>query len=93
MTGTAEGGAAGSLTPSIGDRFAGHAGNVRFDTLPVAAADDAVRAGVDVRGYFVWSLLDNFEWAEGYFPSQRRILKDNAHWYQRVIAAGGPPRA
>jgi beta-glucosidase len=67
------------------------------------AAHDAVRAGVDLRGYFVWSLLDNFEWAEGYgkrfgivhvdYPTQRRTLKESAHWYRRVIAAGGPPRA
>ena len=69
----------------------------------LAAAHDALRAGVDLRGYFVWSLLDNFEWAEGYakrfgivhvdYPTQRRTLKESAHWYRRVIAAGGPPRA
>jgi beta-glucosidase len=64
---------------------------------------DAVRAalaaGVDVRGYFVWSLLDNLEWAHGYskrfgivhvdFATQRRTLKDSARYYQRVIARGG----
>lgn len=57
----------------------------------------ALAAGVPLRGYFVWSLLDNFEWAYGYskrfgliyvdFPTQRRILKSSAQWYRRVIAA------
>jgi beta-glucosidase len=67
----------------------------------LAATHKALRAGADVRGYFVWSLLDNFEWAEGYakrfgivhvdYPTQRRTLKESAHWYRRMIAAGGPP--
>jgi beta-glucosidase len=63
------------------------------------AAHDALAAGVDLRGYFVWSLLDNFEWAEGYaqrfgivhvdFATQRRIAKDSALWYRDVVAANG----
>lgn len=61
------------------------------------AAARAIAAGVPLRGYFVWSLLDNFEWGHGYwkrfglvyvdFPTQRRVLKSSAHWYGRVIAA------
>jgi beta-glucosidase len=60
------------------------------------AALRAFERGVDLRGYFVWSLMDNFEWAQGYgqrfgvvytdYPTQRRILKDSARFYQRVIA-------
>ncbi len=60
-----------------------------------AAAHQAVQHGVPVKGYFVWSLLDNFEWAQGYsqrfgivwvdFKTQQRILKDSALWYRRVI--------
>ena len=63
------------------------------------AAHEALSAGVDLRGYFVWSLLDNFEWALGYakrfglihvdYQTQARTAKDSAHWYRQVIAAGG----
>ena len=61
----------------------------------VRACHDALAAGVDLRGYFVWSLLDNFEWAEGYrqrfgivhvdFATQRRAPKDSALWYSTVV--------
>ena len=61
------------------------------------ALRQAMDAGVDVRGYFVWSLLDNFEWAEGYrprfglvhvdFASQQRTPKASFHWYRQLIAA------
>ena len=62
----------------------------------VAAAGDALRAGVPLTGYYVWSLLDNYEWSLGYsrrfglvhvdFASQRRTPKDSARWFQRLIA-------
>ena len=58
-------------------------------------------AGVDVRGYYLWSLLDNFEWAYGYskrfgivrvdFDSQRRTVKDSGRFYSRVVRANALP--
>ncbi|OPZ72740.1 MAG: Beta-glucosidase A [bacterium ADurb.Bin478] len=60
---------------------------------------NALSAGVDVRGYFLWSLMDNFEWASGFskrfglhyvdFATGARIGKDSAKWYSHVIRQNG----
>jgi beta-glucosidase len=71
---------------------------LRFLREHFRAAERAIAAGVPLAGYFVWSLLDNFEWERGYdqrfgivwtdYATQQRIPKDSALWYRRVIAAG-----
>ncbi len=68
---------------------------IEFLRTHIAALADAVETGVGVRGYFVWSLLDNFEWADGYskrfgivhvdYDTQQRIAKDSAVWYRDFL--------
>jgi beta-glucosidase len=65
----------------------------------IEAAHETLRAGVPLVGYLVWSLLDNFEWSEGYerrfglvhvdYESQRRTPKASARWYEEVVRRGG----
>jgi beta-glucosidase len=69
---------------------------VRYLESHVAAAADALDAGVPLAGYFVWSLLDNFEWAYGFskrfglvhvdYETQRRTVKSSGRWYRDLIA-------
>jgi beta-glucosidase len=73
----------------------------RIDYLDghLRACHDAISRGVDLRGYFVWSLMDNFEWSEGYakrfgivhvdYTTQSRLPKDSARWYSAVIGRNG----
>ncbi|HEY1140499.1 MAG TPA: family 1 glycosylhydrolase, partial [Lysobacter sp.] len=65
----------------------------------ISAIHDAIQAGVDVRGYMLWSLMDNLEWSLGYskrfgmvhvnYVTQERTPKDSARWYSNVIATHG----
>ncbi|QSB15348.1 beta-glucosidase [Natronosporangium hydrolyticum] len=74
---------------------------IRYLDGHLRAVHQAIAAGVDVQGYLVWSLLDNFEWAEGYrrrfgliyvdYETQARVAKDSAGWFRDVIARGGLP--
>ncbi|MEU8118554.1 GH1 family beta-glucosidase [Spirillospora sp. NPDC049024] len=70
---------------------------IEFLDAHIAAVRAAVEEGVDIRGYFTWSLLDNFEWAEGYHPrfglvhvdyeTQKRTPKASYGWYRDLIAS------
>ena len=70
---------------------------IDFVQRHLAALADAMAQGVDVQGYFLWSLLDNFEWNSGYakrfgivhvdYATQKRTLKHSALWYRKFVAA------
>jgi beta-glucosidase len=70
---------------------------VEYLHMHLLAAHRALTDGIPLKGYFVWSLLDNFEWAHGYdkrfglywvdFETQERIAKDSAYWYRHVVSA------
>lgn len=72
---------------------------IDFLTRYLLELQRACEDGVDIRGYFLWSIMDNFEWTEGYkerfgiiyvdYPTQRRTLKDSACWYKDVVASNG----
>jgi len=72
---------------------------VDFLTRYLVALRRAIDDGVEVNGYFVWSIMDNFEWAHGYkqrfgivyvdYATQKRIPKDSAYWYRDVISTNG----
>ena len=75
----------------------------RTSQTHIDAVGRAVADGVPVKGYFVWSLLDNFEWAHGYskrfgivyvdYPTLERVPKDSFYWYRDFIASRrGAPR-
>ncbi|AXG78005.1 GH1 family beta-glucosidase [Streptomyces paludis] len=74
---------------------------IRYLHAHLSAVRRAIDDGADVRGYFLWSLMDNFEWAYGYtkrfgvvrvdFETQRRTPKSSAHWYAKLAATGVLP--
>lgn len=72
---------------------------IHFLDTYLSALQKASDDGADVRGYFLWTFLDNFEWDKGYterfgivhvdFETQKRTVKDSAFWYQKVIESNG----
>jgi beta-glucosidase len=76
-------------------------GRIKYLHNHIRAVKDAIEQGVDVKGYFLWSLMDNFEWAEGYsmrfgitwveYPTGERVPKDSYRWYRQVVAGNALP--
>jgi beta-glucosidase len=72
---------------------------IDFLTRYLRAYGRAIADGIEAKGYFLWSMMDNFEWAHGYkqrfgliyvdYSTQQRFLKDSALWYRRVITSNG----
>lgn len=94
-----ENGAAFFDPPTVEDGKVEDPLRVSYLRQHIGAVRSAIRQGVDIRGYFVWSLLDNFEWALGYskrfgivhvdYATLERTLKASAHYYARVIESHG----
>ena len=84
------------------DGYVQDSARVAYFDAHVRALHDALADGVDLRGYFAWSLMDNFEWAEGYtrrfgityvdFPTGARVPKASGHWYRALLAANAGTR-
>jgi beta-glucosidase len=76
---------------------------IDFVKRHLKALNDARLQGVNIQGYFLWSLLDNFEWNSGYakrfgivhvdYETQKRTLKHSAHWYRDYLIQQRPQRA
>jgi beta-glucosidase len=94
-----ENGAAFADPPEAGSRGVHDPLRVRYLRDHLLAARAAIEAGVDLRGYFVWSLLDNLEWGSGYskrfgvvhvdYRTQKRTIKSSGAYYRRVIESNG----
>jgi beta-glucosidase len=80
-------GADGNISDSV---------RIQYISAHLSAAHDAIKAGVNLKGYYVWSLMDNFEWAHGTSPrfglvwtdfrTKKRVPKLSAYWYRDLIA-------
>lgn len=96
-----ENGAAYNTTPSHDGRIKDHA-RIAYLESHLRAVHEAIQAGVPIRGYHHWSLLDNFEWAEGYTQrfgmvwtdyanGLKRTVKDSGNWFSAVATANALP--
>ncbi len=91
----------GTAMPDVADAngFVADWDRINYLRAHLMAAHDAIQAGVNLKGYYVWSLMDNFEWAQGYSPrfglvrvdysNAKRTPKQSAAWYSQVIARNG----
>lgn len=80
-----------------GDGHVADPQRVHYLEAHIRSVAQAIADGVPVRGYFAWSLLDNYEWSLGYskrfgivyvdYPTQRRIIKDSGKWYTSFLAS------
>ena len=85
----------GAFKDQVSDGQVHDLDRVAYIASHIAAVGEALDRGVRMAGYMVWSLLDNFEWASGYekrfgivhvdYPTQRRTMKDSAHWYRAFL--------
>ncbi len=83
------------LTDTVADGKVHDPGRIKYIQDYLSKVYDAVNEGADVRGYFYWSLLDNFEWAEGFSKTfglihvdretQQRLIKESGYWYSDFI--------
>ncbi|MBD1936004.1 GH1 family beta-glucosidase [Microcoleus sp. FACHB-68] len=79
--------------------FVSDPNRINFLRAHFLATHDAIQEGVNLHGYYIWTLMDNFEWAHGYKPrfglvrveyeTGKRIPKQSAKWYREVIAGNG----
>ena len=91
----------GAAFPDVPDEtgFVRDPARLNYLRTHLTAVYNAIKTGVNLKGYFVWSLLDNFEWALGYAPrfgivrvdykTQKRTPKLSAHWYKKTIRNNG----
>lgn len=94
-----ENGAAFADPPCAADSVCDDPLRVDYLRRHIAAVRDSIAQGADIRGYFVWSLLDNFEWAHGFskrfgivhvdYATQRRTPKTSAKFFARLVATNG----
>ena len=85
----------GPFTDAVAGGSVSDPERIRYIKDYLAKVSDALREGADVRAYFYWSLLDNFEWAEGLskrfglvyvdHSTQKRIIKESGYWYRDFI--------
>ena len=86
-----------AVADNLVDGKVNDAARIEYVHMHLKAMHDAMAKGVDVRGYFYWSLLDNFEWNSGYakrfglvyvdYQTQKRTLKESAFWYSDFVAS------